>query len=94
MGRTPELDQLREALERAAAGRGQVVAVVGEPGVGKSRLFHEIISAMPQPGWRVLESRSVSYGKSTPYLPVADLLKGYFHIEGRDTARQIRDNSS
>jgi class 3 adenylate cyclase len=91
VGRTPELDQLREALERAATGRGQVVAVVGEPGVGKSRLFHEIITAMPEPGWRVLESRSVSYGKSTPYLPVADLLKGYFQIEGRDTARQIRD---
>ncbi len=90
VGRTPELDQLREALERAAVGRGQVVAVVGEPGVGKSRLFHEIISAMPT-GWRVLESRSVSYGKSTPNLPVADLLKGYFQIEGRDTARQIRD---
>ena len=91
VGRTPELDQLRKALERAAAGRGQVVGVVGEPGVGKSRLFHEIITAMPQPAWRVLESRSVSYGKSTPYLPVADLLKGYFQIEGRDTARQIRD---
>ncbi len=91
VGRTPELDQLREALERAAAGRGQVVAVVGEPGVGKSRLFHEIISAMPPTGWRVLECRSVSYGKSTPNLPVADLLKGYFQIEGRDTARQIRD---
>jgi len=91
VGRTPELDQLREALERAAVGRGQVVAVVGEPGVGKSRLFHEIISAMPPTGWRVLECRSVSYGKSTPNLPVADLLKGYFQIEGRDTARQIRD---
>src|SRR5206468_9348075 len=91
VGRTPELDQLREALARAAAGRGQVVAVVGEPGVGKSRLFHEIITAMPEPGWRVLESRSVSYGKSTPYLPVVDLLKGHFQIEGRDTTRQIRD---
>ena len=91
VGRTPELDQLREALERAAAGRGQVVAVVGEPGVGKSRLFHEIITAMPPSGWRVLEGRSVSYGKSTPYLPVADLLKSYFQIEGRDTARQIRE---
>jgi class 3 adenylate cyclase/tetratricopeptide (TPR) repeat protein len=91
VGRDPELDQLRGALERAAAGRGQVVAVVGEPGVGKSRLFHEIINAMPQSGWRVLEGRSVAYGKATPFLPVADLLRSYFQVEGRDTAKQIRE---
>src|SRR5262249_2373015 len=58
VGRTPEVDLLREAIARAAAGRGQVVAVVGEPGVGKSRLFHEIIHAMPPSGWRVLEGRA------------------------------------
>jgi class 3 adenylate cyclase/tetratricopeptide (TPR) repeat protein len=91
VGRLPELDQLRGALERAAGSRGQVVAVVGEPGVGKSRLFHEIINAMPQSGWLVLEGRALSYGKATPYLPVADLLKGYFQVETRDTARQIRE---
>ena len=91
VGRAPELGQLREAIERAAAGRGQVVAVVGEPGVGKSRLFHEVTHAVPRPDWLVLESRSISYGKATPYLPIADLLKGYFQVEARDAARQIRE---
>jgi predicted ATPase/class 3 adenylate cyclase len=91
VGRAPELDQLREAIARADAGRGQVVAVVGEPGVGKSRLYHEIIQELPRPAWLVLESRSISYGKATPYLPITDLIKGYFQIESRDSARQIRE---
>ena len=94
VGRAPELEQLREAIERAAAGRGQVVAVVGEPGVGKSRLFHEVTHAVLRPEWLLLESRSVSYGKATPYLPIADLLKAYFQIEARDAARQIREKVS
>src|SRR5215475_3523128 len=91
VGRTPEVDLLRDAIARAAAGRGQVVAVVGEPGVGKSRLFHEIIHAMPPSGWRMLEGRALSYGKATPYLPVAEALKNYLQVEGRDTAKQIRE---
>jgi len=90
VGRSRELDQLHDALERAQAGRGQVVAVVGEPGVGKSRLFHELTHAVPRPEWLVLWTRSVSYGKATPYLPISALLKDYFQIEARDGARAIR----
>ena len=67
-------DALRQALEQAGAGHGQVVAVVGEAGVGKSRLVYEGVQAHPTPGWLVLESASVSYGKATPYFPVLDLL--------------------
>ncbi|HKC08858.1 MAG TPA: AAA family ATPase [Methylomirabilota bacterium] len=89
VGRAPELDQLHRALGQAEAGRGQVVAVVGEPGVGKSRLFHEITHAVSRPRWLVLEGRALSYGKGTPYLPIADLLKGYFQIEARDGEREI-----
>ncbi len=89
VGRAAELDRLHETLERAEAGRGQVVAVVGEPGVGKSRLFHELMQTVSRPQWLVLEGRSVSYGKATPYLPITDLLKGYFQLEARDGAREI-----
>ncbi|MFQ5830822.1 MAG: AAA family ATPase [Candidatus Methylomirabilia bacterium] len=91
VGRDAELDQLRKALERAAQGHGQVVGVVGEPGVGKSRLFYEFTHSHRTHGWLILESGSVSYGKATTYLPVIDLLKAYFQIETRDDARKIRE---
>ncbi|HYN21929.1 MAG TPA: adenylate/guanylate cyclase domain-containing protein, partial [Thermoanaerobaculia bacterium] len=91
VGRDSEVDQLRQALERAQAGHGQVVAVVGEPGVGKSRLYWEFTHSHRAHGWLILESGSVSYGKATTYLPVIDLLKAYFRIEGRDETRTIRE---
>jgi class 3 adenylate cyclase/tetratricopeptide (TPR) repeat protein len=90
VGREPELAALGQALERAAAGHGQVVAVVGEAGVGKSRLVYECIHSHRTQGWRVLESASVSYGKATPYFPVIDLLKRYSHVEESDDVRTIQ----
>jgi predicted ATPase/class 3 adenylate cyclase len=90
VGREVEVEQLRRALERANGGHGQVVAVIGEPGVGKSRLFYEFIHSHRTRGWVVLESFSVSYGKATAYLPVIDLLKTYFQIADRDETRTIR----
>src|SRR6516225_2527658 len=91
VGRASELQQLAQALERAAAGYGQTVAVVGEAGVGKSRLFWEFMRSHRTHGWLILESGSVSYGKATPYLPVIELLKAYFRIEDRDGQREIRE---
>ena len=67
------------------------MALVGEPGVGKSRLVWEVTHSHRTQGWLVLESGSVSYGKATSYLPVIDLLKGYCRIEPRDDARAIRE---
>ena len=75
----------------AGAGHGQVVAVVGEPGVGKSRLVYEFTHSHRAPGWLILESGSVSYGKATSYLPVIDLLKSYFKIQDRDDLVRIRE---
>jgi class 3 adenylate cyclase/tetratricopeptide (TPR) repeat protein len=91
VGRDAEMEQLRTAQEQATAGHGQVVAVVGEPGVGKSRLFYEFVRSHRTRGWLILESASVSYGKATAYLPVIDLLKSYFRIEPRDDARTITE---
>ena len=75
---------------RRARGHGQVVAVVGEPGVGKSRLFYEFIHSHRTQGWLVLEAGSVSYGKATPLSSASSICsKGYFKIDDRDddTAR-------
>jgi predicted ATPase len=78
------------ANARASAGHGQVVALVGEAGVGKSRLVYECVHAHHTHGRLVLESASVSYGKATPYLTVIDRLKRYNHVEERDDSRTIR----
>jgi class 3 adenylate cyclase/tetratricopeptide (TPR) repeat protein len=91
VGRDAELQQLAQALERAATGHGQAVAVVGEAGVGKSRLVWEFARSHRTHGWLVLESGSVSYGKATPYLPVIELLKAYCRIQERDDPREIRE---
>src|SRR2546426_2266834 len=91
VGREAEMDVLLKALEQARSGHGQVVAVMGEPGVGKSRLVWEFTHSHHTQGCLVLEASSVSYGKASTYLPVIDLLKGYFQIEPRDDARKIRE---
>jgi class 3 adenylate cyclase/tetratricopeptide (TPR) repeat protein len=91
VGRTSELEQLQQALERAGTGHGQAVAVVGEPGVGKSRLYWEFTRSHRTEGWLIIESSSVSYGKATAFLPVIDLLRAYFQIGAGDETRKVRE---
>jgi class 3 adenylate cyclase/predicted ATPase len=90
VGRQAEMDALKRAAEQAKAGRGQIVAAMAEPGVGKSRLFFEF-KVTNQTGWAVLEAFSVSHGKASAYLPVLDLLHGYFRIAPEDDARTRRE---
>jgi class 3 adenylate cyclase/tetratricopeptide (TPR) repeat protein len=90
VGRESELAAVQQALAQAGAGHGQVAALIGEAGVGKSRLVYEVAHSYYTQGWRVLESASVSYGKATPYFPVIDLLKRYCHIDDTDDTRTIR----
>ncbi len=91
VGRDAEVEHLRRVLSQAATGHGQVVAIVGEAGVGKSRLVYEFTHSHRVQEWLILEASSVSYGKATSYLPVIDLLKGYFRIGDRDDHREMRD---
>src|SRR5688572_20547744 len=90
VGRQPELEALQQALTQAQTGHGQVVAVVGDAGVGKSRLIHEVVHSHRTRGWQVLESAAVSYGKATPYVPVITLLRRYCHVDDGDDAHTIR----
>jgi hypothetical protein len=91
VGRDPEIQQLGRVLERARSGSGQLAAVVGDAGVGKSRLYWEFIHSSRTEGCLVLESTSVSYGKATAYLPVIDLLRMYFKIDDGDVTRTARE---
>ena len=87
VGRQREMDALKPAAEQARAGHGQIVAVMADPGVGKSRLFYEF-KAISQSGWMVLEALSVSHGKASAYLPVLELLSEYFEISRDDDDRK------
>jgi hypothetical protein len=91
VGRHLELQALGEVLERAGGGHGQLVAVSGEPGMGKSRLLYEFSNGPLTEGWRVLETGAVSYGQATPYLPIRDLLRAYFQIDDQDDEHKIQE---
>jgi len=90
VGRDVELDQLSRVQQLAGNGHGQVAAIVGEAGVGKSRLVYEFIHSHRFRDWLLLEGESVSYGTATSYLPVIKLLQGYFRIQDRDDQGDIR----
>jgi class 3 adenylate cyclase len=87
VGREREIEALRHAATLARAGHGQVVAAMADPGVGKSRLFHEF-KLIAQSDWEILEAFSVSHGKASSYLPVTELLKDYFEIGPGDDERK------
>jgi class 3 adenylate cyclase len=88
VGRERELDLLAHALEQTAAGHGRIVAGVGDPGVGKSRLIDAFLRSDALQGWRVLSCGCRPQGIDTPWLPVVELIKGYFGIEDRDDQPQ------
>jgi class 3 adenylate cyclase/predicted ATPase len=90
VGREHEMEAMRHAAELARNGHGQIVAAIGEPGVGKSRLLYEF-KATSQSGWMVLETISVSHGKASAYLLIIDLLRNYFEFSPEDDERKRRE---
>src|SRR5579863_2148794 len=89
VGRQREMEAMKAAAEQAKAGHGQIVAAMAEAGVGKSRLVFEF-KAVSRSGWMVLEAFSVSHGKASAFLPLIDLLHGYFEIGSEDDSRRRR----
>jgi len=90
IGREAETAALVETAGRAARGRGQVVAVVGEPGVGKSRLIWEFTRSGMLREWVVLEGHAMPYGKESPYLPIVELLGALFGLQPGDDPATTR----
>jgi class 3 adenylate cyclase/tetratricopeptide (TPR) repeat protein len=91
VGRGSELAELAAAMKQAGGGHGQIVALVGDPGVGKSRLVREFTTGQLPSDWRVLEAFATSFDTSAAYLPMISLLRAYFDIQEWDGARAIRD---
>jgi tetratricopeptide (TPR) repeat protein len=83
------MEQLIRAQQLAGRGRGQIVAIIGEPGMGKSRLIHEFAHSHHTAEWLVLESNATAFGPATPYLPTIELLRHYFTISRHDTTESI-----
>src|SRR5262245_11707107 len=75
IGREAELARLEEAFGRAMAGRGTIVLVSGDPGVGKSRLLYEFLHRLPTNGTHELEATCASYGRPIPYRPILELVR-------------------
>lgn len=85
VGRETAMAELSRACEQAAAGSGQIVAIVGEAGNGKSRLVHEFVHSETTQGWAIRTTGAVPQGGATPYLPLSGLLRSLFGIEDQDT---------
>ncbi|PON09614.1 hypothetical protein C2W62_54575 [Candidatus Entotheonella serta] len=90
VGREVAIKTLQQASEQVGAGHGQVVAITGETGVGKSRLMRELAPRYRAQGWRVLEMAAGLSGSAVPYLPLLTLIKHYSQIEAGDTPETIR----
>jgi len=84
-GRDAELNVLMNALQRLKNGEGQVLAIVGEAGAGKSRLVYELQNSEQAEDTPIYQGRCLSFGQSMPYLPFLDALRQFCHIDETDT---------
>ena len=90
VGRSREIETLREAFAKVQSGEGQVIGLVGEAGVGKSRLLLEFRSLLPQDEYTYLEGQCLHYGGSMPYLPILDVLRSFLGVKEGEPEQVIR----
>jgi len=90
VGRKNSMNMLMSVYQNLQAGLGQVVGIVGEAGVGKSRLLLEFVDSLAEEDFTYLEGRCLHYGSSVSYLPVLDILKSYFGIKDDDKEAEIK----
>jgi class 3 adenylate cyclase/tetratricopeptide (TPR) repeat protein len=89
VGRDAELNEMKRAFERAQSGQGQIVGVVGDAGVGKSRLFHQFKATLSG-GFKLLETSGISHAKGWVYLPLVELLQRYLDLQPADDGEKRR----
>ncbi len=94
VGRNREIGQLMECFDQVKEGFAQVVGVVGEPGVGKSRLVCEFRETLPASEYTCLEGGCMHYGEAIAYLPILDMLKNFFEIHEDDAEAVIKTRIS
>jgi len=90
VGRQNEIDLFRRLTAEAGSGQGRVLALVGEAGMGKSRLVREFMQLCLPSDWKVVQAFSVSYGKATPFFPVIELLRSYFAVAAGEDSQSAR----
>lgn len=90
IGREPELQKLRDALERARSGEGNILAVSGGAGVGKSRLCHEFTIEAERRGIPVHRATGVPYASALPLHPILMLTRSRLGISQAASAAEIR----
>jgi class 3 adenylate cyclase/tetratricopeptide (TPR) repeat protein len=91
VGRGRELEALRDLLTEAQEGHGQVIGLVGEPGVGKSRLLFELRRILYEQGVTYIEGRCLSFGGAIPYLPMLDVVRGACGVVDADLPESVAD---
>lgn len=90
LGRESELKLLRNSFEQCKTGKGQVFSIVGEAGIGKSRLLYEFRKSIAGESVTFLEGNCHPYGKEMPYYPVIDILRSTFCVERGDKDSTIK----
>jgi len=91
VGRNYDLEMAQRRLAVATSGYGQVFSVIGEPGIGKSRLLYEFRRMIADRGYRVLETYCPSHGAAFPFLPIIDMVRSLFDFGDAEDPRSVRE---
>jgi class 3 adenylate cyclase/tetratricopeptide (TPR) repeat protein len=91
VGRAAELGRLEEALVRAKGGEATAVGVVAEPGIGKSRLYHEFAQRCRADGLEIFEAQGQAHGKAIPFMPILQMLRSFYGIDDQDPEQLARE---
>lgn len=89
VGREQEIRMMEVALGRAGLGRGQVITLTADAGVGKSRVVHEFLKALPAGAWNVIRGAAISHGEGTPYRLAADILRAWLGVQRSDARADV-----